>query len=351
MTSASLERIVVIGLGRMGRSIAHVFAYAGYEVAIVDLKPRAPADFAQKAGAAKAEIEADLATLASLGRFDPALVPTILERIHILPEAEADRALARADIVFEAVPEAIEPKRSVFERVSAVAPEHAILASTTSTILSDTLAGFVRDPGRFLNAHWLNPAPLIPLVELSPAAATRPEVTDRMKALLEGIGKVPVVCRPSPGFIVPRLQILAMNEAARMVAEGVATVEEIDRATRFGLGFRFAVLGVLEFIDFGGTDILARAGAYMADATGESRFRPPAIVDRHMHEGRLGVASGRGFYDWRSMDVARHRREKLSALLALSRLLGLERPPGSAAAAAAFEKEREHDGSHARLDR
>lgn len=257
---------------------------------------------------------------------------TILARIRTLPESAADAALARADIVFEAVPGLLDVKRATLGRISEAAPEHAILASTTSTILSDTLADFVRYPRRFLNAHWLNPAPLVPLVELSPAATTGAEVTGRLTSLLEDIGKVPVVCRPSPGYIVPRIQMLAMNEAARMVEEGVVDVEAIDRATRYGLGFRFAVLGVLEFVDFGGTDILARAGAYMTGATGEERFRPPPIVDRQMAEGRTGVAAGRGFYDWRGVDLARHRREKLEALLALSRLFGLERPPADTTA-------------------
>ena len=103
----------------------------------------------------------------------------------------------------------------------------------------------LNEPERFLNVHWLNPAYLIPLVEISPGAATDPAVIAQVKALLEGIGKVPVVCAATPGFIVPRIQALAMNEAARMVEEGVASAEDIDKAIRYGFGFRYAVLGLL----------------------------------------------------------------------------------------------------------
>ena len=143
------------------------------------------------------------------------------------------------------------------------------------------LAPLIAHPERFLNAHWLNPAYLVPLVELSPHPGTDAGVLARAKALLESIGKVPVVCAPAPGFIVPRLQALVMAEAARMVEEGVATPEDIDKATRFGFGFRYASIGVVEFIDYGGNDILYYACRYLAQALGE-RYTAPAIVNRMM---------------------------------------------------------------------
>ena len=133
-----------------------------------------------------------------------------------------------------------------------------------------------------------NPAYLVPLIELSPGRLTAPEVTVRMKALLEGIGKVPVVCAARPGFIVPRIQALAMNEAARMVEEGVASAEDIDKAVIYGFGFRFAVLGLLEFIDWGGGDILHHASRYLVEALGDSRYAAPDIIETNMREGRIG---------------------------------------------------------------
>src|SRR5450755_4685937 len=160
--------------------------------------------------------------------------------------------------------------------------------------------------------HWLNPAYLIPVVELSWHSGTSPAVLERAKALMEAIGKVPVVCGPTSGYIVPRLQALVMNEAARMVEEGAASAEEIDKATRYGLGLRFAALGVVEFIDFGGADILHHASREMAASIDANRYRVPAIVERMVAEGKLGLKTGSGFYDYAGRDLEAYRADVLS---------------------------------------
>ena len=144
---------------------------------------------------------------------------------------------------------------------------------------------------------------------------------------MEQIGKLPVVCGATPGYIVPRLQALVMNEAARMIEEGAATAEEIDKATRYGLGLRFAALGVVEFIDFGGCDILHHASREMAQAIDAGRYSAPAIVERMVAEGRLGLKSGSGFYEYAGRDVAAYRRDVLARTLAMLRHSGLWRPP------------------------
>jgi 3-hydroxybutyryl-CoA dehydrogenase len=221
----------------------------------------------------------------------------------------------------------LDLKREALERASALAGPLPIIASTTSTILVDDLAGVVDRPERFLNAHWLNPAYLVPLVELSPGARTNPDVTARLKALLEGIGKVPVVCAPRPGYIVPRIQALAMNEAARMVEEGVATAEEIDKAIKYGFGFRFAVLGMLEFIDWGGGDILYYASRYLTKALGHERYAAPEIVERNMRDGRIGLSTRQGFLDYENLDIEAYRRDRLKAFVAMLNQLGLAKPP------------------------
>jgi 3-hydroxybutyryl-CoA dehydrogenase len=323
----TLPVVASLGAGRMGRGIAHAFAYAGHEVLLIDLKDR-PVEAARKlAGEALAEVGESLATLAALGAFDDAARPRILERIRFVARAEAPAALARADVVFEGVPEVLEAKRAAFEWACAHLRADAIVASTTSTMLSTELAGFVLHPERFLNAHWLNPAYLVPLVELSPHAGTASAVLARMKALLEAIGKVPVVCAAVPGFIASRMQALMMNEAARMIEQGVASAEDIDRAVRYGLGFRYANVGLVEFIDVGGLDILYYASRYLAQATGDARYASPEVVNRYMHDGRDGLRSGRGFYDWKAIDVPAHRRAALGRQLAMLRQLGLLKPP------------------------
>ena len=319
--------IGALGAGRMGQGIALVFAYAGHDCVLIDIKPRDAAAIARLREAALAAIDANLKALEQARVLGAGQRETVLKRISFAARDAAPEALSRIDVLFEGVPEVMEAKREAFAFAGAHLRDDAIVASTTSTILSNDLAPFVTGPERFLNAHWLNPAFLIPLVELSPADATAPETVSSMKALLEGIGKVPVVCKPSPGFIVPRIQALAMNEAARMVEEGVASVEDIDKATRYGLGFRFAVLGLLEFIDWGGGDILYYASQYMTQATGSDRFKAPEIIDRNMQEGRTGMRAGQGFYDFNAMDVPHYQQERLIRFVGLLRHLNLLKDP------------------------
>lgn len=319
--------ILALGAGRMGRGIAVQFAYAGHPVLLLDAKPREAAAFAALAEAARREIAGALSVLAEAGLFDPVHVPTIAARVRLVPAAEAAAAYAAADVIFEGVPEILAVKHAALAEASRAARPDAIIASTTSTILVDDLSPAVANPGRFLNAHWLNPAYIVPLVEVSPGAATSPAVTQAMCALLERVGKVPVVCKASPGFIVPRIQTLAMNEAARLVEEGVATAADIDKAVKYGFGFRFGVLGILEFIDFGGGDILHHASAYLAEALRDDRYAAPGIIRRNMAEGRRGLRDGRGFLDYDGMDREAYARARLAALVSRLQAEGLAKPP------------------------
>ncbi|ETX30261.1 3-hydroxybutyryl-CoA dehydrogenase [Roseivivax isoporae] len=316
-----------IGAGRMGRGIAQALAYGGGRIALLDSRPRGADAFAAYRDDVLAEVQAGLEMVARLGGFDADAVPALMARVSVHPLSDAARALGGAEIVYEAVPEIRAAKAEAFGLFDAHADADAILASTTSTMLSTDLAALTSRPERFLNAHWLNPALLVPLVEVSPCDETLPDVTDRLCAVLEAMGKVPVLCKASPGYIVPRIQALAMNEAARLVEEGVATPEDVDRAVKYGFGLRFSVLGLLEFIDWGGGDILYHASRYMADATGEDRFAPPAIVARHMEEGAIGMKSGRGFFDYAGRDVDAYRTDRMGAFLNALRQAGLFRQP------------------------
>jgi 3-hydroxybutyryl-CoA dehydrogenase len=311
----------------MGRGIAVVFAYAGHPVSVVDFKPRAQEAFERLAAAVHAEVRATLASLARFGLFEPALVETLATRVRVVPHGEARDALASAAVIFEGVPEVLDLKREVLAAASRLAGTAPIIASTTSTILADDLASAVEQPERFLNAHWLNPAYLVPLVELSPSARTQAVTVERLRVLLESIGKVPVVCKARPGYIVPRIQALAMNEAARMVEEGVADAADIDKAIKYGFGFRFAVLGMLEFIDWGGGDILFYASRYLTQALGDARYAAPEIVERNMREGRIGLTTRKGFLDYDNLDIETYRAERLQAFIAMLRFMGLGRPP------------------------
>jgi 3-hydroxybutyryl-CoA dehydrogenase len=327
MSAATRATVACLGAGRMGRGIAVAFAYAGHEVRIVDFKARSTEAFATLRDDALGEVRR---TLESLGRFNdvaPATIDRLMARVQVVAEADAAAALRSAAVIFEGVPEVLDLKREALARASEIAGTEPIIASTTSTILVDDLSSAVTAPQRFLNAHWLNPAHLVPLVELSPGAQTAPEVTARLTALLESIGKVPVSCAARPGYIVPRIQTLAMNEAARMVDEGVASAADVDKAIKYGFGFRFAVLGLLEFIDWGGGDILYYASRYLEGALGSERYAAPAIIGRNMTEGRVGLRTGQGFLDYGGLDVAAYREGRLKELAEQLKKMGLARPP------------------------
>jgi 3-hydroxybutyryl-CoA dehydrogenase len=325
--TAGRPKIACLGAGRMGRGIAVAFAYAGHAVTMIDVKARSAEQFATLEAEALGEIRKTLASLARFGLLADSDADAVVARVSVMPTQNMAAALAGAGIVFEGVPEVVDLKRDVLAAASKCVGPEIIIASTTSTILVDDISGSVEHPQRFLNVHWLNPAYLIPLVEISPGAATDPAVTTRVKALLEGIGKVPVVCAATPGYIVPRIQALAMNEAARMVEEGVASPEDIDKAIRYGFGFRYAVMGLLEFIDWGGGDILYYASRYLEGALGSDRYRAPEVISRNMQDGRIGMRTGAGFLDYTGLDVDAYREQRLATMVDLLRHFGLARPP------------------------
>ena len=329
METKPLPRFAAVGAGRMGRGIAIAFAYAGHRISLIDLRVRSAEAWHKLRAEAQAEIDASLAGLAQLGVMDAAQIPSIAARVNFVSSADAPAALQCADLVLEGVPETLAAKREAFEQLNICCRDDAILTSTTSSILVTQLAALVRRPERFLNMHWLNPAYVIPVVELSCHPGTDPEVLARTKSLMEAIGKLPVVCGATPGYIVPRLQALVMNEAARMIEEGAATAEEIDKATRYGMGLRFAAIGVVEFIDFGGCDILHHASREMSESINRQRYTAPTIVDRMVEEGRLGLKSGSGFYDYQGRDVAAYRRDVLSRTLGMLKHAGLWQAPAS----------------------
>ena len=326
--SARRPAIACLGAGRMGRGIAVAFAYAGHPVAMIDVKAgRSVEQFTKLEAEALDEVRKTLGSLTRIGMLKEGDADIVISRVSVVRASASDAALADAGIIFEGVPEVVDLKREVLGAASKAVGPDVIIASTTSTILVDDLSGAIEHPNRFLNVHWLNPAYLIPLVEISPGKATDPDIIARVKTLLEGIGKVPVVCAATPGFIVPRIQALAMNEAARMVEEGVASAEEIDKAIRYGFGFRYAVLGLLEFIDWGGGDILYYASRYLEGALGSNRYRAPEVISNNMRDGRIGLRTGAGFLDYSGLDIDAYREKRLADMVAMLRHFGLARPP------------------------
>jgi 3-hydroxybutyryl-CoA dehydrogenase len=290
-----MKHVAVLGAGRIGRQIALAFALGGSRVSLVDVKTRPAGDAAAVFADARREVRRDLTLMAEEGVIQRAEVEPALGRID---DRTGLDGLEGCGFVQEALPELVDLKRDVLGRVAAAVSPETIIASTSSTISPKHMADAVRGPERFLVVHWLNPAHIIPLVEVVPGQATASTVVERTIAVLEKLGKVPVRCADSPGFIGPRMQALLMNEAVRLVEEGVATPEDVDRAFKAGMGFRYATVGIFEFIDWGGVDILHRASGFLAKALGDDRFRAARLVEEKVASNELGPKTGRGFFDY-----------------------------------------------------
>ena len=312
----------VLGAGRMGRGIALSYVFAGVPVLLVDLKQRDDKQRQELIDSATSEMAADLQFLAGVGLVEVKNIPSILDLVSFSHKEDTSKPLSRCKIVYEGVPEVMEAKEDAFAFANECVADDVIIASTTSTFLVTDLAGLVKNPQRFMNAHWLNPAHLMPLVEISRSDDTDQQSVDALIQSLESVGKMPVVCSASPGYIVPRIQALAMNEAARLVEEGVASAEDIDKAINVGFGLRFAVLGLLEFIDWGGGDILYYASDYLSRSIGP-RYEAPDIIRNNMETGRNGLRDDRGFFDYAGTDTSEYRQRRMQDFVSLLNYKGL----------------------------
>lgn len=315
-------RIAVMGAGRMGEGIALAFIYAGNEVALLDFKQRSAAESELYHQTIKDHLQEELNHLVGKLVLSPSQVKQALGRLIILNVVTGDHDFSDVALAFEAVPEVKALKADVFAWASEHLSSSAIIASTTSTFLVTDLAGMVRRPERFMNAHWLNPAHLMPLVEVSRGPETGTDHIDTLFRLLRNIGKVPVLCNAAPGYIVPRIQVLIMNEAARLVEEGVASAADVDTAIRVGLGLRYSVLGALEFIDWGGGDTLYYASEYL-QAELDPRFRAPDCINENMQQNRRGFRDGIGFFDYKGVDISAHRKQRVGEFIDRLELSGL----------------------------
>jgi 3-hydroxybutyryl-CoA dehydrogenase len=276
----------VCGAGLMGAGIAQVLATAGCDVVIYDVDPGAVAT-------GLATIEADLDKGVALGKVEDAERAAILSRIS--PADDLDD-FAGVDVVIEAVAETLSVKREVFARLDRICPPPALLLSNTSTLSPTEIADVMEYPERFAGLHFFNPAQRMKLVEILPGRSTSSETVTRVRELAGELGKTSVVANEAPGGIVSRLQLIVRNEAIRLLAEGVATAEDIDTATKLGSGWP---MGPIELSDMVGLDIHVNNSDSLADLLGNDAFRPHDYVRRLVAEGNLGRKSGRGFYRYR----------------------------------------------------
>jgi 3-hydroxybutyryl-CoA dehydrogenase len=283
---APLRRAAVLGAGTMGAGIAQVLAQAGAEVRLVDVEEAAVAR-------GLATIAASLERSVARGRLSEA--EAAAARARVSGGCDLD-ALAGCELAVEAVPERLELKREVMARLAQACGEEAILATNTSSLLVSAVAAEVPRPERVVGLHFFNPPPAMELVEVVPSARTAEEVTARATELMRAAGKRPVVVRDGIGFLVNRCARPFYGEAFKLVAEGVATVEQVDRVCRLGGGFR---MGPFELIDLIGVDVnFEIARSFFEQSFGEPRWQPSTLQARMVAAGLHGRKSGRGFYDY-----------------------------------------------------
>lgn len=313
------KRICIVGPGRMGTGIATALLACpqDFEVILLDVKKRTPEAAQEVLRKAPESVEANLRLLHELGelRTDPG---PLLDRLAI--SNQSGDFLGDCDIVFEALPEEVPIKQDFIRTIESSLKESTVIASATSTISLKTFCEIARFPKRILLSHWLNPAFIVPLVEVSTGEKTMPSAVDKIRRLLEAAGKIPVILRDSPGYIVPRIQVAAMNEAARIIEEGVASPEEVDTAIKAGFGFRLAVLGLVEFIDLGGLDILYYASRFLHKTLGQAQYAPVKSVMEKMEKGEIGPRSGKGYYEYTQVDTERMFRRRYQGFIELLNL-------------------------------
>jgi 3-hydroxybutyryl-CoA dehydrogenase len=317
------RNIIIIGPGRMGLGIALSFALHRFHVRVVDGKSRSSAEYERVKQKTKRELRSHLKFLQGLNYLDES-PEAVLARVSF--HGGLNGAALDGVCIFEAIPERPDLKVNLLRRISPYVRRNTIVASTTSTIDLKTLKTGFAHPERLLITHWLNPAFIIPLVEISRTDETDPQAVQWMKRTLKKVGKKPVVLKDSPGFIIPRIQALAMNEAVRILEEGVATAGDIDQAIKYGFGFRLCVLGLLEFIDLGGLDILYYADKFLSSAFKGGRFKVPGLIEDKMKRGETGPRTGKGIYDYRGKKVDLLFRRKHRELIELLRKM---EPTGS----------------------
>jgi 3-hydroxybutyryl-CoA dehydrogenase len=280
-----ISTIAVLGAGTMGRGIAHVSAQAGYETYLYDTS-------AEALKKAEASIHRNLDKGVELKKLDAGVAAAAKRSLHL--HANLSAALEKADLVIESVPETMALKVEAFHAAALHAPKHALFASNTSALSITEMAAASGRPDRFAGMHFFNPVHVMKLIELIRGLATSQQTIDTLRAVGERMGKEIVVVNEAPGFVTSRINALIGNEAFRMLQEGVASAEDIDKALKLGLNHP---MGPFEMVDLVGLDVRLSILEFLHRTLGDT-YRPNQILVQHVRAGRLGRKVGHGVYDY-----------------------------------------------------
>lgn len=280
-----IRQISVLGAGTMGRGIAYLAALAGYDAVIFDVEQTALAD-------ARTSIDALLRKGVERGKISEETARESSARVQLIPELEP--AVNGADLIVEAVPENFDLKIELFSQADLFCAPETILASNTSSFSITKLASHVERRDQFIGMHFFNPPHAMKLIEIVRGERTSDHTVSEIRGVAEKMGKTAIEVRDTPGFATSRLGVALGLEAIRMLEEGVASAEDIDRAMELGYNHP---MGPLRLTDLVGLDVRLGIAEYLAETLGP-RFDPPALLREMVKQGKLGRKSGRGFYAW-----------------------------------------------------
>ncbi len=285
MTIAGFKLVGVVGAGQMGNGIAQVCATSGLEVILTDIQ-QPQLDLARK------NIETSLYKLASKNVITEDVARKAMASIRFTTDMNQ---MKDCDLVVEAVVEKEAVKAEIFKALDQIVKPEGILASNTSSISITRLGSFTKRPGRFIGMHFMNPVPLMKLVEIIPGMGTDPETTQRTVALAHGLGKETSTSQDYPGFVVNRILMPMINEAFTALMEGVASPEDIDKGMKLGTN---QPMGPLQLADFIGLDTCLAIMRVLHDGLGDSKYRPSPLLVKYVEAGFMGRKSGRGVYKY-----------------------------------------------------
>ena len=281
-----MKNIAVIGAGAMGNGIAHTFAQSGYKVQLVDVNQEA-------LNKALQTISKNLDRLVDKGKIEDSTKAETLSNISTF--TNLSEGVEYASLVIEAATENINLKLKIFQQLDTACPEDTILATNTSSISITQIAAVTSRPQQVIGMHFMNPVPIMPLVEIIAGYNTSKEVLSFTKNLTEEIGKTPVIVNDYPGFVANRILIPMINEAIETLHSGVAGVQEIDTIMKLGMAHP---MGPLELADFIGLDVCLSILEVMYDGFKKPKYAPNPLLVNMVHAGKYGIKSGEGFYNY-----------------------------------------------------